>query len=45
MPPAQPRPRVRDAGQPLAQAAARFISSKNPGRIPGRDVDLTRFRE
>ena len=42
MPPAQPRPRVRDAGQPLAQAAARFISGKNPGQIPGRNVDQRR---
>ena len=42
MPPAQPRPRVRDAGQPLTQAAARFISGKNPGQFPGRDVDQGR---
>ncbi len=42
MPPAQPRPRVRDAGQPLAQAAAGFISGKNPGQLPGRDVDQRR---
>ena len=42
MPPAQPRPRVRDACQPLAQAAAGFISGKNPGQLPGRDVDQRR---
>ena len=42
MPATQPRPRIRDAGQPFPQAAPRPVSGKNPRQLAGRSVDQGR---